>query len=442
MNAPRTPAIWPFLAGKSLTSLSHARGSYLYLKNGSKILDAAGGAIVTNIGHGRLEVADAIHQAIMNATYVVPPWLTPEREALVHELREHWLPPHLSRVHLTSGGSEGNESAIKIAVQYHASKGQSERNVILARSVSYHGTTISTAAVSGHPGRKKGLEGILNHYPRIETPYPLRCPLGQHHPDATDYYIRNLTETIEQVGASNIAALIAEPMNGSSGGAITPPPDYWQRAQEVLKQHGILLIMDEVMTGFGRTGEKFGCDLYGIEADLLVSGKGLAGGYAAICGVYGRADIADTITSAGNEIMFHTFAALPQSCAAATKVLSILREEDLVARTKRVGAALKERLIAQFGQHPLVAEIRGEGLLIGFEIVKDRESLTPFPKEDGVTNKIVAAAMQEGAFFYPGGTGEVRDIVCIGAPMIIGDEEMDIMAAALEKALDKILAST
>ncbi|MEX1237885.1 MAG: aminotransferase class III-fold pyridoxal phosphate-dependent enzyme, partial [Pseudomonadales bacterium] len=205
--------------------------------------------------------------------------------------------------------------------------------------------------------------------------------------------------------------------------------------------HGILLIMDEVMTGFGRTGEKFGCDLYDIEADLLVSGKGLAGGYAAICGVYSRAEIADTIASAGNEIMFHTFAALPQSCAAAAKVLSILREEDLVTRTKKVGAALKERLIAQFGQHPLVAEIRGEGLLIGFEIVKDRETLKPFDKEDGVTNKMVAAAMQAGAFFYPGGTGDVRDIVCIGAPMIIGDEEMDIMANAMSSALDKVLAS-
>ena len=430
--------IWPFLPARQLTSLAYAKGSYLYMRDGSKILDAAGGAIVTNIGHGRKEVADAIHSAVMNSGYVVPPWLTPEREALVNELREHWLPPHLTRVHLTCGGSEGNEAAIKMAIQYQASLGQPGRNVILARSISYHGTTISTAGVSGHPARKKGLEGILQDFPRIETPYPLRCPLGPYHPDAEDYYIRSLEDTIESVGSENIAALIAEPLNGSSGGAITPTDGYWRRAQEILRRNGILLIMDEVMTGFGRTGMKFGADLYGLEPDLLVAGKGMAGGYAAITGVFGTDRIANTIIEGGYDIMFHTFGALPHSCAAATRVLQILREESLVERSRNVGARLKTRLIEKFGQHPLVAEIRGEGLLIGIEIVKDRETLTPFDAADGVTGKVVSQGMQEGVFFYPGGTGEVRDIVCIGAPFIIGEEEMDLMVNALDKALARL----
>lgn len=435
-------AIWPFLPAANPLELDHAEGAYLYLKDGSKILDAAGGAIVTNVGHGRRAVADAIADAIMNATYVVPPWLTPEREALVHELQQHWLPPHLTRVHLTSGGSEGNEAAIKIATQFHASQGHPERNVILARSISYHGTTISTAAVSGHPGRKKGLEAILQDYPRIETPYPLRCPLGTDHPSATDYYIKSLEDTIERIGAGNIAALIAEPLNGSSGGAITPPPDYWPRAQAILRRHGILLIMDEVMTGFGRTGTKFGADLYGIEPDLLVAGKGLAGGYAAIAGVFGTDAIAHSIQAGGLDIMFHTFGALPQSCAAATKVLQILREEALIERCARIGGELKSRLQAKFGQHPLVAEIRGEGLLIGIEVVKDRETLTPFDIADGVTGKLVGYGMSEGVFFYPGGTGEIRDIICIGAPFIIDEPEIDLMERALEVSLDKLLQET
>ena len=140
--------------------------------------------------------------------------------------------------------------------------------------------------------------------------------------------------------------------------------------------------------------------------------------------------------------MFHTFAALPPSCAAATKVLSILREESLVERTRKVGADLKEQLIDKFNQHPLVAEVRGEGLLIGIEIVKDRATLTPFDAGDGITNKIVGYGMQEGVFFYPGGTGEVRDIVCIGAPLIIGDEEVHLMVKALDTALGKVLAAT
>ncbi|RPG33127.1 MAG: aspartate aminotransferase family protein [Gammaproteobacteria bacterium TMED92] len=427
--------IWPFVPSNAPTSLAHAKGSYLYLQNGKKILDAAGGAVVANVGHGRREVADAIHAATLNATYVVPPWLTPEREALVHELREHWLPEHLPCVHLCSGGSEGNESAIKIAVQYQTAIGQPQRRLILARQLSYHGTTISMAGLSGHASRKRGLESILEQPPYIQTPYPLRCPLGPHHPDACDYYLQDLEDTIERLGPENIAALIAEPINGSSGGAITPPQGYWQRAQRILNRHGILLIMDEVMTGFGRTGVAFGSQLYGVEPDLLVAGKGLAGGYAAVAGVFGRADIAQAIATAGFNVMFHTFGALPQSCAAATAVLKILREEDLVARSASLGQTTVARLRSAFGQHPNVAEIRGAGMLIGIEIVKDRDTLERFDASARITEQLSQAAMDAGVFFYPGGTGEYRDVLCIGAPFIIGEPEIDLMERALGAAL-------
>lgn len=433
--------IWPFIPAEDPPSVDYAKGSYLYLKNGKKILDAAGGAIVTNIGHGREDVADVIREATLNCTYAVPPWLTPEREALVAELKTHWLPDYLPCIHMCCGGSEGNESAIKLAIQYQAGRGKPDKRIVLARDLSYHGTTISMAGVSGHASRKRGLEGLLEEPPRIETPYPLRCPLGQHHPDAKAYYLKNLEETIERIGADNIAALIAEPLNGSSGGAITPPPGYWVEAQAILRRHDILLIMDEVMTGFGRTGEKFGSDLYGIEPDLMVSGKGMAGGYAAITGVFGRQEIAEVIRDSSFNIMFHTFAALPQSCAAATRVLEIMREESLLDRVKTQGRVLKQRLLESFGQHPNVAEIRGEGLLIGIELVKDRDSLERFDESDKLTETVVSRAMEHGAFFYPGGTGDYRDVVCIGAPYIIGDEEMDIIETSLTKAVDEAVAA-
>ncbi|MFP6808170.1 MAG: aminotransferase class III-fold pyridoxal phosphate-dependent enzyme [Pseudomonadales bacterium] len=433
---------WPFLKVNNNTSLSRAEGAYLYTDTGKKILDAAGGAIVSNIGHGRKEVADAIHAATMNCTYAIPPWLTPEREALTEELLTHWLPEHLTRTHVSSGGSEGNESAIKIAVQYQVAVGRPEKNVILARSISYHGTTITTAAVSGHLSRKRGLEGILDIYPTIETPYPLRCPLGRHHPDAADYYVKSLEDTIERIGADNIAALIAEPINGSSGGAISPPDNYWNRVQAILKKNDILLIVDEVMTGFGRLGEKFGSDVYGIKPDIMVSGKGLAGGYSPITGIFSTEEISNAISAAKMGVMFHTYAGLPQSCAAASTVLKILREEQLIERVRKIGPQLKGLLEERFGQHPLVAEIRGEGLLYGIEIVKDRDTLECFPEEDNIGNKVVSHAMEAGVFFYPGGTGEVRDIVCIGSAFTIGETEMNLMADALETALNKVLAST
>lgn len=431
--------IWPFVPAKRVMSIQRAEGNYIYTKDGQKILDAAGGCIVSNIGYGVEEVAEAVSRAIKNCTFVMPPWLTEEREALIHELREHWLPPHLTRMHLASGGSEANESAIKMAVQYHAGMGHKERNVILTRNVSYHGTTIITAAISGHPERKRGLEGILDVYPSILTPYPLRCPIGAYHEDATEFYLKDLEDKINEIGAEKIAALIAEPLNGSSGGAITPPEGYWEGAQKILKKHGILLILDEVMTGLGRTGYKFGSELYGIKPDLLVAGKGLAGGYAAIAGVFGTEEIAEGISRGGFNVMFHTFAALPQSCAAATSVLQILRRDDLVTRSRSIGAKLKGALTKKFSQHPLVAEIRGEGMLIGIEIVSDRSTLEPFPKAARITEKIIGYGLEQDVFFYPGGTGDVRDIICLGPAFTLKEDEIDVIVDALSISLDKVM---
>ena len=428
---------WPFVGRNEPFQVARAEGAYLYTPDNKPILDAAGGAIVVNIGHGRQEVAEVIRDAAMNCSYAIPPWMTPEREALVEELTTHWLPPHLSRIHLACGGSEANESALKMAIQYHAAKGNLGKSKIIARNLSYHGATIITTGLSGHAHRKLGLESILMDQVTIETPYPLRCPIGRHHPDATDYYIKNLEDTISKVGAENIAALIAEPIVGTSGGAITPPIDYWPRTEQVLKDNDILLIMDEVMTGFGRMGEKFCSDHYGIDADLLVAGKGMASGYAAIAGVYGKEEIAETISDSPFDVMFHTFGALPLSCAAATCVLQILRRENLIQQTKESGARLLERLNKELGEHPHVAEIRGKGLLIGIEIVKDRETLEQFPIEASITNKIVGHSLREGVFFYPGGTGVARDIVCIGAPFIIGEEEIEKIVVTLVGAVNE-----
>jgi len=440
MESKTTQELWPSFPTLERVYIEKAEGAYLYGKDNLKILDAAGGAIVVNLGHGRKEVADAIHKATTNSSYILPPWSCQEREQLIAELKEHWLPSYLTRVHLSSGGSEANEAAIKIAIQYQAARGKPEKKQILTRSLSYHGTTISMAAMSGHASRKKGLESFLKKYTATETPYPLRCPLGKHHPEALNYYIEDLEKVIKKVGSKNIAALIAEPIIGSSGGAITPPTDYWKKAQEILKKNDILLIADEVMTGFGRVGEKFASNLYDISPDILVAGKGMAGGYAAISGTYSTDKIVDTIGDKGYEVMFHTFAALPQSCAASTTVLKILREENLLDKARIQGRKLKEALVEAFSDHPHVADIRGEGLLLGIEILKDKERLIPFDKKQNITFKIIEHSLEEGVFFYPGGTGDIRDIICIGAPFIIDQKEIELMIKALTLSLNKISA--
>ena len=429
---------WPFLPKDAGLDIVKTEGAYLYTRQGHKILDAASGAIVNNIGYGREEVAEAIKEAALNNTYVLPPFLTPEREELLDELRNHWLPPHLTRVHLSSGGSEANESAVKLAIQYQASKGKPEKNIILTRTLSYHGTTLNMSGISGHAARKRGLESYVPAPITVETPYPLRCPLGSFHPEAKDYYLNNLKEVIEQCGANRIAALLMEPINGSSGGAIYPPEGYWEEAQKILLDNDILLIADEVMTGFGRTGVDFSCNHYNLKPDILVAGKGMAGGYAAISGTYSTDEIAESILKAGFEVMFHTFAALPQSCAASSSVLKILRRENLCGRVNPLGDQLKQKLISELGQHPLVAEIRGKGLLIGVEIVKEKEALISFDEEEKITNQIVGKGLENGVFFYPGGTGEYRDIICLGPAFIINDNDIDLMVSSLKKCLDLI----
>ena len=429
---------WPFLPKDAGLNIVKTEGAYLYTLQGEKILDAASGAIVNNIGYGREEVAEAIKEASLNNTYVLPPFLTPEREELLDELRNHWLPSHLTRIHLSSGGSEANESAVKLAIQYQASRGKPEKNIILTRDLSYHGTTLNMSGISGHTARKRGLESYVPAPRTIETPYPLRCPLGSFHPDAKDYYLDNLKEVIKAQGANNIAALLMEPINGSSGGAIYPPEGYWEEAQEILKENDILLIADEVMTGFGRTGVDFSSNFYNLRPDILVAGKGMAAGYAAISGTYSTDEIADSILKAGYEVMFHTFAALPQSCAASSSVLKILRRENLCEKVNPLGDQLKQNLISELGQHPLVAEIRGQGLLIGVEIVKEKEGLISFDEKEKVTNRIVSKGLENGVFFYPGGTGEYRDIICLGPAFIINEEDIDLMVSTLKKCLDHI----
>lgn len=428
---------WPFLRTDNPTIVG-AEGIYLLAADGSRIMDAAGGAIVANVGHGRERVAARVAQVTRDCTYVVPPWITPSRQALAETLNRDWLPPGLGRIHITSGGSEAVEAAMKMALQYQAAIGQPQRQKIMARSVSYHGTTVATTALSGHPARKRGLEHALQAYPRAPTPYPLRCPLGPHHPEAGRFYVDALRQAVEAEGADQVAALIAEPITGSSGGALVPPDDYWPAVRALCDEYGMLLVMDEVMTGFGRTGTRFAYQHWDIEPDILVAGKGLAGGYAPIGGVYANERVGSAIQAAGMSVMFHTFGAHPAACAAAVEVLNILTEEDLVARAARQGALLKERLADAFEDHPHVAEVRGQGLLAAIEVVADRDTLTPYPEAAGVSNRIIGAALKRGVFFYFGGTGEVRDIVCMGPPFIIEAGHIDTMVGVLRDAVDEV----
>jgi adenosylmethionine-8-amino-7-oxononanoate aminotransferase len=436
LEEPARLASYAFVPGAGALPVARAEGAWLVLPDGRRILDAAGGAIVANVGHGRPEVARAVAAALERATYLVPPFATDERVELVERLRRAWLPPGVTRVLLTSGGSESVDAALRLARQHHVAAGRPERWKMIGRDLSYHGTTLATLAVGGHAKRRAGLEPLLLDWPKAPAHHCLRCPLGLARPTCDTACVDEIEAAILREGPETVAAVVAEPVVGSTAGALVPPDDYWPRLAALCRRHGVLLVADEVMTGFGRTGRAFAVDHWGVVPDILVGGKGLSGGYAPMGGVYATDAVLAPIAARGEDVMFYTYAAHPASCAAACAVLDILEREHLVARAAEQGKRLLDRLRGALADHPHVAEVRGLGLLLGVELVRDRATREPWPVETKFAGRVVAAGLGRGAFFYPGGAGSARDVVCLGPPFTIGDEEIETIADVLPRAID------
>ncbi|HVN37096.1 MAG TPA: aspartate aminotransferase family protein [Myxococcota bacterium] len=427
-----------FTPGTGGLAIERAEGCWLVATGGHRILDAAGGAIVSNIGHGRVEVGEAMARTSARIDYVVPPFATEERVRLAEVLRERWLPHELTRVLFTSGGSESTDAAIRIARQHHVARGEASRWKVIGRDLSYHGITLATLAVGGHTKRRKGFDPLLLDFPHAPACYALRCELCRGRCDLQ--CADALEALILREGPETIAAFIAEPIGGSTAGALVPPDGYGPRVAEICARHGVLLIADEVMTGFGRTGRRFGVEHWSVVPDLLVGGKGLAGGYAPMGAVFAKESVLAQIAAAGDDVMFYTFGGHPASCAASLVVLDILEREKLVARAETMGRLLRERLAAQLEKHPHVAEIRGRGLLQAVELVQDRDRLSPFPAEARVTARVVATGIANGAFFYPGGCDPARDVICLGPPFVIEPGEIDFLVDVLERSIDQVVA--
>lgn len=419
--------------------MARTEGPWLVTPDGRRIYDAAGGAIVANVGHGRTEVADAVREALVRESYLVPPFATPSRLRLVERLQERWLPPGLVRCFFVSGGSEGMDAALRVARQHHVAAGRPSRWKVIGRELSYHGTTLATLAAGGHERRRAPFEPLLFRAPRAPACYPLRCALCRGQGGCSLACADALDALILREGPDTVAAFVAEPVGGSTAGALVPPEGYWRRVAEICRRHGVLLVADEVMTGFGRTGRRFAVEHWGVTPDLLVSGKGLAGGYAPICGVFAREEVIAPIAERGDEVMFYTYGGHPAACAAADKVLEILEREQLVERAAAMGEQLGRRL-APLAEHPYVAQVRGLGLLHAVELVRDKATLEPFPKETRLTTRLVAAGLSHGVFFYPGGCDPARDVICFGPPFTITPEEIDLVVGAFEKALADVSA--
>jgi len=417
-----------------------AEGAYLFTSDGRKLLDASSGAIVVNVGQGRPELAELARDQVLKLDYVLPIWVSPPRERLVEHLAQ-WTPPGLDRFFFTSGGSEAVESALKFAFLYHRVRGNVGRTRVISRELSYHGNTLGALSVSGNRARRADFEHVLFDWPRIPPSYCYRCPWGRTYPGCDLECAQALEEAIARHGADRIAAFIAEPMVGASGGVIPPVAEYWPRLAEICRRHDIVLIADEVMTGFGRTGKRFAVEHWGVIPDIIVGGKGLTGGYVPMGMIGVSRRLMEVCEQAGSDFMFFTYTAHPLACAIADRVMEIMEREQLVERAAQVGARLGERLRAELGGHPMTGEIRGAGLFWGIEVVADRATRRPFAPSLQVARKLMRAAVELGLAVYPaaGMAGDLGgDAIMVAPPFVIGDAEVEFIATTLRRCFDSV----
>jgi len=415
--------------------------------DGKRYLDACGGAAVSCLGHSARPVIDAIKGQLDRIGYAHTSFFTSEPAEMLADMLAQRAPEGIERVYFVSGGSEANEAAIKLARQYFLEAGQPERRNIVARLQSYHGNTLGALSAGGNQWRRQPFEPLLSpamshiapcHYWRYGAP-------GES-PEAYGRRVADELETeILRLGPESVAAFIAEPVVGATLGAVPAVPGYFRRIREICDQYGVLLILDEVMCGMGRTGSLFACEQEGIVPDMISIAKGLGAGLQPIGALLCSQAIYDAIEAGSGFFQHgHTYIGHPTACAAGVAVLNEIEDRDLLLQVRSMGAALKSGLEARFGQHPQVGDIRGRGLFLGLELVEDRGTKAPLDPARKVAARIKSEAMGLGLMCYPmGGTvdGRTGDHVLLAPPFIVGEAEVAEIVDKLGQAVDRALAA-
>lgn len=414
---------------RSYAEVDHGEGIYLYDREGNKYIDACSGAAVSNIGHGRTRVAQAMmRQAEKVAFSHLSRWTSAPVRELANMVAE-LAPGSLNRLYLVSGGSEATESALKMARQYFLERdGKTCKYKIISRWNAFHGNTIGALSMTGD-GRRKKYTPYLLDFPHIETCYCYRCPFGRERASCGVECAHALERCIKFNGAESIAAFIAEPVVGAASGALTPHPDYFKIIRQICDRHDILFIDDEVMTGFGRTGSMFAMEDFGVVPDLICAAKGMSSGYAPLGAVIAKDEIYDAFRQGtGTFVHGHTYGGNPLSAAAAVEVIKIIQEEKLVDNARVNGEILLRQLQEKILPFRFVGDVRGKGLMLGVELVRDKDSKEPFERKLGIAEKLTQTLMRHGVVVYPGGgmvDGENGDQFLLAPPLIITKEQID-----------------
>jgi adenosylmethionine-8-amino-7-oxononanoate aminotransferase len=422
------------------------RGVWLTDNAGKQYLDASGGAAVSCLGHGHPDVLAAMHAQIDRLAYAHTSFFTTQvAEDLARQMIGR-APKGMDRVYFVSGGSEAIEAAMKMARQYFVETGQPQRSHFIARRQSYHGNTLGALSVGGNQWRREPFAPLLIPATHVSACYPYREQREQETPE--QYGLRlaqELDDAIERLGSGKVIAFIAETVGGATAGVLTPVPGYFKAVREVCDRHGVLLILDEVMCGMGRTGSLHACEQEGIVPDLLVVAKGLGAGYQPIGAVLAQAKIVEAMSQGSGFFQHgHTYLGHPVACAAALAVQQVIERDGLLARVRESGARLESLLRETFRAHPHIGDIRGRGLFWGIELVRERGSKAPFDPGLKLHARIKREAMALGLMVYPmGGTvdGRYGDHVLLAPPFIIDGPELALVAERLHAAIQAALQS-
>lgn len=420
---------------------SHSEGIYLWDINGKCYIDGSSGAMVSNIGHSNPSVLAAMAAQMNKGTFAYRLHFENEpAEKLADELVAR-SPAGLDKVFFVSGGSEAVESCLKLGRQWALATGQSSRHKVISCFPSYHGCTFGALSVTGYTPLSEPFDAMMQAMPKIPAP---RCYLErENHPEEDDdlglHYAENLRNEILKQGADSVLAFIYEPVGGASTGALVAPSTFHRRIQEICREFGILLILDEVMTGVGRTGRFLAAEHWQIEPDMIALSKGLAAGYSPLGAMLASNRLVDPVLANGGFMHGFTSAGNPLSCAAGLAVLNELDSLDLVANCEQRGIELKAGLEKLMSKYPFIGDVRGKGLLQAFELVSERKSMAPLPKELNAHLILVDIAYENGLIIYSRRTrgGVEGDHFLICPPLSVSSKQICDILSLLETSLEQ-----
>lgn len=420
--------------------IARAEGVYIWDREGRRFLDGSSGAMVSNIGHGNPRVLAAMREQMNATTFGYRLHFENEPAERLASVLSNLSPKGLDRVFFASGGSETVESCIKLARQYAIAKGEATRTEVISRFPSYHGSTFGALAVTGYGPLNDPFAPMVRAMPKIPAP---RAYLDRD--NASDEarghrYADMLRDKIEELGPENVLAFIMEPVGGASTGALVAPDSYYQRVRDICDAYGVILIYDEVMTGVGRTGKFLAAEHWGQSPDIIALSKGLGAGYVPLGAMIARRDIVDAVVANGGFMHGYTYAGNPLACAAGLAVIREIYEQDMMTNAARIGALLKSRLEGLMARFPFIGDVRGKGLLLAFELVSDRETMTPLPRDANAFVKLVEYAYEQQLIVYSRRTrgGYEGDHFLVCPPMVADESHVDEITGKLTLSLERL----